>query len=368
MAIQLHHKDTKDTKQSQRVFVTSSCSLCLRGEAGFERADARRMGLAMTRVLVFLAVALVFVFGAQAEEKKVTTVGVWEAPAGLKQIPLWPGVVPDMKGNTQPPESVLTAETPEAIGSKTSQAVFDVTVPTLTVFPAKGKNTGVTMIVFPGGGFRAVVLTLEGTEICDWLTAKGITCVLVKYRVPGGNHWWNPACKCHETPKVPRALQDAQRSIRLVRSMAKELGVDPAKIGVIGFSAGGYLVAQTSNIFKPSYKPVDEIDKVSSRPDFAVALYPGHICRDGGKFDPTLPISKDAPPTFLLQAWDDPVDEICNSTMYARALDQAGVATEVHLFANGGHAFALRKNPHPVAMWPTLVENWMRDVNILSAK
>lgn len=320
------------------------------------------------RAWVFLILGLAFALGAHAEEKKVTTVGVWQAPAGLKQIPLWPGDVPDMKGNTQPPESVLTADTPNAIGGTKSQAVFDVTVPTLTVFPPKGKSTGIAMIVFPGGGFRAVVLTLEGTEICDWLTAKGVTCVLVKYRVPGGNHWWNAACKCHETPKVPRALQDAQRSIRLVRSMAGELKIDPNKIGVIGFSAGGYLVAQTSNIFKPSYKPVDEIDKISSRPDFAVALYPGHICRAGGKLDPKLPISKQAPPTFLLQAWDDPVDEVCNSTMYARALDQAGVATEVHLFAKGGHAFALRKNEHPVVVWPSLVEGWLKDMGILPAK
>jgi acetyl esterase/lipase len=149
---------------------------------------------------------------------------------------------------------------------------------------------------------------------------------------------------CHITPKVPRALQDAQRTIRLVRARAKELNLDPNKIGVIGFSAGGYLVAQTSNIFEPTYKPVDAADKLSSRPDFAVALYPGHLCRENGNtLDPGIHVTKQTPPTFLLQAWDDPVDDICNSTVYARALDDAGVPAEVHLFAKGGHAFGLRR-------------------------
>ena len=135
----------------------------------------------------------------------------------------------------------------------------------------------------------------------------------------------------HITPKAPRTLQDAQRTIRLVRARAKELNLDPNKIGVIGFSAGGYLVAQTSNIFEPTYKPVDAVDKLSSRPDFAVALYPGHLCRSGATLDPGIHVTKQTPPTFLLQAWDDPVDEICNSTVYARALDDAGVPADVHL-------------------------------------
>jgi acetyl esterase/lipase len=298
----------------------------------------------------------------QAEVRKV---GVWQPPSGLKQIPIWPDGAPDMEGVSQPAESVLVAETPDALAGHTSEAVFDVTSPTMTVFPPKGTNTGAAMIVFPGGGFRAVVLTLEGTEICDWLTSKGITCVLSKYRVPKGNHYWDEDCHCHITPKIPRALQDAQRTIRLVRAKAKELNVDPDKIGVIGFSAGGYLVAQTSNIFEPAYKPVDAVDELSSRPDFAVALYPGHLCRPGARLDPGIHVTKRTPPTFLLQAWDDPVDEICNSTVYARALDGAGVPAEVHLFAKGGHAFGLRRKEHPVSSWPSLVENWLKEMGIL---
>src|SRR3546814_7825464 len=102
------------------------------------------------------------------------------------------------------------------------------------------------------------------------------------------------------------------------------------------------------NIFESTYKRVDSADELSSRPDFAIALYPGHLCRAGDAFDPGIQVTKQTPPTFLLQAWDDPVDKICNSTVYARALDAAGVPTEVHLFAKGGHAFGLRPNPHPV--------------------
>src|SRR4051812_1452395 len=202
---------------------------------------------------------------ARAEVKQVRP---WRAPAGLEQIPIWPNGAPDMAGVPQPPESVLTAQTPEAIGGHISEAIFDVTAPTMTIFPPTGRNRHVAMIVFPGGGFQVLAVTIEGTEICDWITAQGITCILSKYRVPKGNHYWDADCKCHITPKVPRALQDAQRTIRLVRARAKQLDVDPNRIGVIGFSAGGYLVAQTRNMFEPRSHPVDAPAPVNNPPDF----------------------------------------------------------------------------------------------------
>ena len=295
------------------------------------------------------------------DERKL---GTWQPPSGLRQIPIWPNGAPDMEGVPQPGESVLTNETPEAISSPISQGVYDVNTPTLTVYPPKGKNTGAAIIVLPGGGFQMLAITIEGTEICDWLTAKGITCVLSKYRVPKSNHYWDEACHCHITPKVPLALQDAQRTIRLIRAEAKELNLNPNKIGVIGFSAGGYLVVQTSNM-APAYKPVDAADQLSSRPDFAIALYPGHLCRSGAKLESAIHVTKQTPPTFLAQAWDDPVDDICNSTVYARALDDAGVPAEVHLFAHGGHAFGLRHQGQPVGLWPVLVEGWLREMKIL---
>lgn len=300
-----------------------------------------------------------------APQELGTRIGVWRQPESLTQTPIWPGAAPNQEGIVQPPESILTKHTPDAIGGTTSQAAFDVSVPTMTVFPPKGRNTGAAIVVFPGGGFRIIALTIEGTEICEWITSKGMTCILSKYRVPGTNHHWDPKCRCSITPDVPRALQDAQRTIRLVRARAEELQIDPDRIGVMGFSAGGYLVAQTSNIFEPAYTPVDAADRISSRPDFAIAFFPGHICRPGGVMDPRLHVTGRTPPTFLLQAWDDPVDDICNSTLYARALDAANVPAEVHLFAKGGHAFGLRRHESPDTVWPGLVETWLKGIDVL---
>lgn len=283
----------------------------------------------------------------------------WSPAPPYRQIPIWPQAIP----NAKPPLQTETV-TPQASHGGWQQ-VSNVSLPSMTIYPAQGINTGAAVIVFPGGGFKVLAIDLEGTEICDWLTARGITCVLLKYRVPGGNHYWDEHCACHITPTVPRALQDAQRTIKLIRARAAEWGIDPAKIGVIGFSAGGYLVAQTSTIFKPTYHPIDATDVISSRPDFAIALYPGHLCRAGRTLDPSLKVTRQAPPTFLLQAWDDPVDPVCNSMLYAQALDRAGVPVEVHLFAQGGHAFGLRSRDQPIGSWPVLVESWLKQIGIV---
>ena len=323
----------------------------------------------MRKILFLMAINLALSPFARAatplEPGKTQSVGVWQAPAGLQQIPIWPNAAPDMDGAPKTPESILTAQTPEALEGGISKAVFDVSVPTMTIFPPKGQNTGAAIVVFPGGGFKILAITIEGTEICNWIASKGITCILSKYRVPKGNHYWDSELKRAVTPKVLRALQDAQRTIRLVRSKAKALNLDPSKIGVMGFSAGGYLVAQTSNIFEPAYKTVDSIDRISSRPDFAIAFFPGHLCRDGDRLDPGIKVTKRTPPTFLLQAWDDPVDPICNSTLYVRALNTAQVPAEVHLFATGGHAFGLRRKHSPDTVWPGLLETWLRGIGVL---
>jgi len=321
------------------------------------------------QVIVAVAITLLVVIGGLGAAGQTAQSGGWQPPAGLKQVPIWPNAAPDMNGITGPPESIEITKPPDLAAGQSWTAVHDVTVPTMTIFAPKGTRTRAAVVVFPGGGFHVLAMDLEGTEVCDWLTSNGVTCILLKYRVPKSNHYWDKDLHTHVTPKVPRALQDAQRTIRLVRSRAKELDIDPNKIGVIGFSAGGYLVAQTSNIFKGTYKPVDDADKVSSRPDFAIALYPGHLCRgdddEPRTFDPTLKVTKQAPPTFLVQAWDDHVDGICQSTMYARALDDAGVPAEVHLFAKGGHGFGLRPSGHPVSSWPTLAQNWLKEIGIL---
>jgi acetyl esterase/lipase len=289
-------------------------------------------------------------------------------PTAQHQIALWPEGAPDMKGIEQPAESIEVTTDPKRFAGLPVTGVENVSNPTMTIYPPKGQNSGAAIVVFPGGGFEDLAIDLEGTEICDWLVTKGITCILSKYRVPKSDDQYDSDCDCHITPKIRRALQDAQRTIRLVRSKAQSLGVNPKKIGVIGFSAGGYLVAETSNVFEPAYKPVDAVDKISSRPDFAIAVYPGHIWRGNGwDMDSSLHVTKKTPATFILQAWDDEVDGIQQSLIYARALEDAGAPAEVHLFAKGGHAFGLRPTGHSVDRWPSLVEAWLGEIGVLSS-
>jgi acetyl esterase/lipase len=164
------------------------------------------------------------------------------------------------------------------------------------------------------------------------------------------------------------ALQDAQRTVGLVRFHAAEYHIDPHKIGVLGFSAGGHLSAAISTHFdKRLYPPVDAADKESCRPDFAVALYPGHLWIDDKKFElnPDVPVTRRTPPTFLLQAENDPVDNINHSLVYYIALKNAGVPVEMHLYAQGGHAFGLRPTRFPITRWPRLVETWLRTIGTI---
>jgi len=231
----------------------------------------------------------------------------------------------------------------------------------MTVYWPKGTNTGVGVVVFPGGGYMGLAMDIEGTEICDWLTSNGITAVLLKYRVPVNK----------EGPygESLAALQDAQRSLALVRFHAAEWKIDPHKIGVIGFSAGGHLVAATSTRFeKLSYSPVDTADKKSCRPDFGIALYPGHLWeRDEPlKLNPNCTVTSNTPPTFLVQAEDDPVDPVFESLVYYVELKKANVPVEMHLYAQGGHAFGLRHPELPLGEWPRLAEKWLKTIGMVS--
>jgi acetyl esterase/lipase len=239
----------------------------------------------------------------------------------------------------------------------------------MTVYSPAGKNTGAAVVVFPGGGYQVLAIDLEGTEVCDWLTSKGITCVLLKYRVPNSGIHWDERCQCQLSPKAPTALEDAQRSLGLVRLHAAEWHIDPHRIGVLGFSAGGHLVADISTHFdKRLYPPVDVADKESCRPDFAVAIYPGHLWISYKRFElnPDIRVTGNTPPTFLLQAEDDNVDSVKHSLVYYIALKDAGVPVEMHLYAHGGHAFALRRTKLPITSWPQLAETWLRTIGILS--
>ena len=289
---------------------------------------------------------------------------VWQTVAGNTQIPLWPGAVPDAQ--PVPGPETMTVGTDHLIGGKPVTAVTNVTQPTMTVYAPTGKNTGAAVVVIPGGGFQILAMDLEGTEVCDWLTSKGITCVLLKYRVPSVPYVWKCDCRPHNLETSVPSLEDAQRALRLVRLHAAEWHVDPHKIGVLGFSAGGYLVAEVSTNFKRRlYTPVDAADKESSRPDFAVGIYPGHLATDDGALNPNVPVSRDTPPTFLLQAEDDNVDGVKQSLVYYAALKKAGVPVEMHLYAQGGHAFGLRQTQLPITHWPELVDTWLRTIGII---
>lgn len=263
-----------------------------------------------------------------------------------------------------------TASDPrELVGGRTLVSVHRVSRPTLTVYKAKGRDTGTprpAVVIYPGGGFWLLAIDLEGTEVCDWLTARGVTCVLVKYRVPGYDG--NQRSRTGPYPKrSPVALEDAQRAIALTRFHASDWGIDPHKVGVLGFSAGGYLIAATSTLPRV-YKPADAADRVSARPDFALALYPGHLWADKDKFElnPAVPVSPSAPPTFLVHCGDDPVDDVNHSLVYYRALKKAGVPAEIHLFAKGGHAFGLRHvDGKPATDWPRLAERWLESIGMI---
>jgi acetyl esterase/lipase len=261
-----------------------------------------------------------------------------------------------------------TSDSKELIAGKPVVAVTNISQPTMTVYAAKGKNTNAAVVVFPGGGFQILAIDFEGTEVCDWLTSSGITCVLLKYRVPSGPYDWHCDCRPHNLSISVPSLEDAQRTMRLVRSHAAEWNIDPGKIGVLGFSAGGYLVAEVSTNFKRRlYTPVDAADKESSRPDFAIAIYPGHLATEKNTLNPNVPVSRETPPTFLLQAEDDYVDGVNQSLVYYTALTNAKVPAEMHLYAHGGHAFGLRPTSNPITRWPALVEAWMNTIGVIPA-
>jgi acetyl esterase/lipase len=287
---------------------------------------------------------------------------VWQPSSGHTQVSIWPGKPPDAHvQRVTGPESVTASK--GLIGGKPVLVVSNVSQPTMTVYSPQGTNTGVAMVVFPGGGYQVLAMDLEGTEICDWLTSRGITAILLKYRVPleRSDQYSQP---------TPLALEDAQRTLGLVRYHAAEWHIDPHKIGVIGFSAGGHMVAATSTNFKKrSYPAVDAADRESCRPDFAIACYPGHLWGGGDKgvfkLNPKVPVTTNTPPTFIVMAEDDHVDHVEQALTYYIALKKAGVPVEMHLHTQGGHAFGMRRTKYPITNWPQLVETWLQTIGMI---
>lgn len=288
---------------------------------------------------------------------------VWQPEQGHPQIALWPGTPPDAKPRPGPEKMNVGKG---LIGGKPVTAITNVDRPTITMYAPTGKNTGAAVLVIPGGGFEILAMDLEGTDVCDWLVVKGIACVLLKYRVPSHPYHWQTNTRPHNLEVPVESLEDTQRAMRLIRLHAAEWKIDPHKLGVLGFSAGGYLVAQIStNFAKALYVPVDEADRQSSRPDFAVAVYPGHLSTQDNRLNPNVPVSRETPPTFIVQAEDDHVDGVEQALVYYRALSDADVPVEMHLYARGGHAFGLRPTQQPITHWPILVEGWLRTIHVI---
>jgi len=319
--------------------------------------------LRSARVLfLFASTALAFLPLSVAQQH----LAPWQPRPGHTQVPIWPGTAPDPIVYDGPEYSEKVERKDALVAGQPWLAEERVSVPTITVYSSEGKNTGAAVVVFPGGGYQILAMDLEGTEVCDWLTARGITCIVLKYRVPGSQK----LPKSGAYPQAPQALEDAQRAIRLVRFHAAEWHIDPHKIGVIGFSAGGHLVAATSVHFDERlYPSVDDADKASCRPDFAIAIYPGHLAvhKNSFAFSPDIRthLSKATPPTFLLQNEDDDVDGVEQALSYYAGLKRAGVPVEMHLYAQGGHAFGLRRTRLPVIAWPQLVDAWLHTISIL---
>ncbi len=280
----------------------------------------------------------------------------WPPAPGHLTLPVWPGVAPGAPANP-PVEADTTSAKDNLIAGRPLVRLGNVSVPTLTLYKAKGKNTGPAVVVFPGGGYSILAIDLEGTEVCDWLNAAGINCVLLKYRVPGTGPY----------PKSAAALQDAQRALGLVREHAAEWGIDPRRVGVLGFSAGAHLAAALSTHYDQRlYDPIDAADKLSCRPDFAVIVYPGYLALQDKNFaaNPEINPTADTPPTFIVQAEDDPV-HVENATVYFLQLKNAKVPAELHIYAQGGHGYGLRRTELPVTTWPQSVEIWLHTIKVL---
>jgi len=276
-------------------------------------------------------------------------------------VELWPGKVPGDSG-INGTETSRIHQSP-LVGP--TKLITNVTKPTLTVYmPPREKNTGTAMVICPGGGYWDLYWELEGEEVAAWLNSVGIAGIILKYRCPRrpGDPMGEPA---------PGPQLDAQRAVRLVRSRAAEWRIDPNRLGIVGFSAGGHLAIATAAGFEErKYEPTDAIDQVSCRPDFAVACYPGYLkVKDKDEIRPDLRIPAHTPPIFLAHASDDNVSYggsvSDHSALMYLALKRAGVPTELHIYATGDHDFGVRQNEKLPSSWTDLCLKWLRSQGLL---
>jgi acetyl esterase/lipase len=276
-------------------------------------------------------------------------------------VELWPGKTPGDAG-IKGQETRRIHQSP-LVGP--TKLITNVTKPTLTIYqPARDKNTGTAMVICPGGGYWDLYWELEGEEVAAWLNSAGMTGIILKYRCPR-----RPGDVKGEPPLGPQL--DAQRAVRIVRSRAAEWGIDPKRIGMVGFSAGGHLAVATATGFaRRLYEPIDAADEISCRPDFAVACYSGYLKpKDKDGIRPDLRIPPDTPPIFLAHASDDKESYggslAENSAFMYLALKRAGIPAELHIFATGDHDFGVRQNEKLPSSWTNLCVNWLRSQGLL---
>lgn len=254
-------------------------------------------------------------------------------------IYLWPGKVPgEVKEKTAP--SVDTSQKDAII------RFSEVTNPALEVFlPKPGTNNQSAVIVCPGGGYQILAYDLEGTEIAAWLNKMGFTAFVLQYRIPN---------------KKEGALQDAQRAMRVVRDNCKKWNLNPDRIGIMGFSAGGSLSARTSVLFnKKTYSPIDKSDSLSCRPSFTMLIYPAYLDQGPNlSLTPELELNKNVPPIFIFQTADDPYGN--SALVMASALRNAKLPVELHLLPEGGHGYGVRPGKIAARTWPVLAEQWLK--------
>jgi len=278
-------------------------------------------------------------------------------------VDLWPGNAPEETGDVGAEKVRLSPKLEHRQVEVTEQTrlITNVSKPTITIHPPPtGNNSGTAILIFPGGGYWDLYWELEGEEVAAWLNSIGVTGVILKYRVP----------RRPDEPKdepARRPLQDAQRAVSLVRSKAADWGIDSERIGVIGFSAGGHLAIATATHFdKRAYEPVDEVDKISCRPNFAVPVYSGYLkAKDKEELTPAIRIPAGTPPIFLVHGGDDLISPPENSVLMYLALKRASIPAELHIYSRTAHDFGVRSNDRPYSQWTASCVHWLRDQQLL---
>lgn len=281
-------------------------------------------------------------------------------------VEIWPDDAPDEPGNIGPERTRMSPELDrkQVEVTESTKMVTDVTTPTITIFrPAVEQDTGTAMLICPGGGYWNLYWELEGEEVAAWLNAHGITGIILKYRVP----------RRPDEPKsepARRPLQDAQRAVSLVRSKSDEWGIQKNRIGIVGFSAGGHLAISTATSFEHrSYEPLDDVDKTSCRPDFAVGVYSGYLkAKEKDELAPGLQVPAETPPIFLAHGGDDIISSPEHSVFMYLALKRAGVPAELHVYASTAHDFGVRKTDHPYSTWTESCIKWLKNQHMLQPK